>query len=135
MGLYLYNRLLDGGSVMNATKQKPQGSLMSYSSGFVLSLLLTAGAYIVVTQHTFIGGMLVAVIIMLAIVQVLIQMFLFLHLGSETKPRWKLAVLLFMLTVLGILVFGSLWIMQSLNYNMMSPEQMNLYMINQNSAG
>jgi cytochrome o ubiquinol oxidase operon protein cyoD len=78
--------------------------------------------------------MLVTVIIALAIAQVLVQLFFFLHLGKETRPRWKLAVLLTMLIVLGILVFGSLWIMQNLNYHM-SPDQMNSYMIQQNSAG
>jgi len=120
---------------MNATKAKPQGSLLSYISGFLLSLLLTAAAYIAVTQHTFSGAALITIIIVLAILQVLVQLFFFLHLGSETRPRWKLIVLLFMLMILGLLVFGSLWIMQNLNYSMMSPEQMNVYMINQNSAG
>ena len=106
-----------------------------YSSGFILSLILTVIAYMAVTQHSLPGGALVAAIIGLAIAQVLVQLFFFLHLGQETMPRWKLAVLLFMLLILGILVFGSLWIMQNLNYNMMSPEAMNVYMINQNSAG
>ena len=120
---------------MELTKSRKTGALPSYISGFILSILLTIGAYVAVTQHTFTGVVLIAMIVGLAIAQVLIQLFFFLHLGRETRPRWKLAVLLFMLVVLGILVFGSLWIMQNLNYNMMSPEQMNVYMINQNSAG
>ena len=119
---------------MEHSKMRPQGSLASYINGFALSLLLTCGAYLAATQHSFIGNLLNTVIIGLAIAQVLVQLFFFLHLGSETRPRWKLAVLLFMLVVLGILVFGSLWIMQNLNYQM-SPEKMNVYMINQNSAG
>lgn len=109
--------------------------LVNYISGFVLSILLTIGAYIAVTQHTFMGGVLIAVIIGLAILQVLVQLFFFLHLGQETRPRWKLAVLIFMLITLGILVFGSLWIMQNLNYHMLSPERTNIYMIDQNSRG
>ena len=113
---------------------RPMRLLGSYISGFVLSILLTLAAYFAVTQHSYTGTMLVTVIIALAIAQVLVQLFFFLHLGKETKPRWKLAVLLTMLVVLGILVFGSLWIMQNLNYHM-SPDQMNSYMIQQNSAG
>lgn len=109
-------------------------ALINYIIGFVLSILFTLAAYFAVTQHSFTGAMLATVIIGLAIAQVLVQLFFFLHLGSETKPRWKLAVLLTMLVVLGILVFGSLWIMQHLDYNM-SPERMNTYMIEQNSAG
>ncbi len=119
---------------MDATT-RPMRALLGYASGFVLSILLTVAAYIAVTQHTFAGAALVTVIITLAIAQVLVQLFFFLHLGQETRPRWKLMVLLFMLVILGILVFGSLWIMQSLNYNMMSPERMNIYMIDQNSRG
>lgn len=120
---------------MDTARKRGQGSLLSYFIGFTLSLLLTIGAYIAVTRHSFAGGLLIAIIVGLAVAQVLVQLFFFLHLGRETRPRWKLAVLLFMLVILGILVIGSLWIMQNLNYNMMTPEQLNVYMINQNSAG
>jgi cytochrome o ubiquinol oxidase subunit IV len=109
--------------------------MIGYITGFILSLLLTIGAYIAVTQHTAQGALLITIIIGLAIAQVLVQLFFFLHLGRETKPRWKLAVLLFMLMVLGILVFGSLWIMQNLDYNMMSPKEKDIYMMDQNGAG
>lgn len=92
--------------------------LFTYISGFVLSLLLTFGAYLAVTHHAFAGGALIAVIVALAVAQALVQLFFFLHLGNEMRPRWKLVVLLFMLLVLAILVAGSLWIMYNLNYNM-----------------
>ncbi len=110
-------------------------SLVRYISGFVLSLLFTAAAYLAVTQKVWGAGALVGVIIGLAIAQVLVQLYFFLHLGQETKPRWKLMVLISTIGILGILVFGSLWIMQNLNYNMMSPQEMNVYMIDQNSRG
>jgi cytochrome o ubiquinol oxidase operon protein cyoD len=106
-----------------------------YISGFVLSLLLTGAAYLAVTQKLWSAGLLIGIIIALAIAQVLVQLFFFLHLGQETKPRWKLIVLIAMLGVLGILVIGSLWIMQNLNYHMMSPQEMNLYMLDQNGRG
>lgn len=108
--------------------EKSLGSLYSYVIGFILSLILTGVAYIIVTKHIFTGNELVTAIIALAIAQVLTQLFFFLHLGRETKPRWKLVVLLFMLLVLGILVFGSLWIMQNLNYNM-TPQDVTNYII------
>ncbi len=110
-------------------------TLINYTIGFILSLLLTSTAYLAVTNQLFAGGALMAVIISLAIAQVLVQLFFFLHLGHETKPRWKLVVLLFMLVVLFILVFGSLWIMQNLDYHMMPEHQMDEYMIEQNKKG
>ncbi|HKX24447.1 MAG TPA: cytochrome o ubiquinol oxidase subunit IV [Candidatus Saccharimonadales bacterium] len=114
---------------------KDKRTLINYIIGFILSLLLTCTAYLVVTNQLLAGGVLVAIIIGLAIAQVLVQLFFFLHLGHETKPRWKLVTLLFMLVVLFILVFGSLWIMQNLDYNMMPEHQVEEYMIEQNEKG
>jgi cytochrome o ubiquinol oxidase operon protein cyoD len=102
-------------------------SVTKYTVGFVLSLLLTGVAYIVVTKHLF-DSATIGVIVTLASAQVLVQLVFFLHLGQETRPRWKLGVFIFMLVVLGILVHGSLWIMQNLDYHM-SHEDMNTYII------
>src|SRR4051812_32012975 len=100
MGIYLYHCVPDGSCIMTCREH----TLAGYSAGFGLSLVLTASAYSIVTQKVFTGGWLIGSIITLAILQVLGQLFFFLHLGHETKPRWKLVVLLFMLLVLGIVV-------------------------------
>ena len=101
----------------------------SYVIGFVTSVILTIAAYVLVTQHLIAGWILIGVISALAIVQCLVQLFVFLHLKDEEKPRWKLGVMLFMLLVLCIIVGGSMWIMHSLNYRMMmTPQQMQDYM-------
>lgn len=113
-----------------AEHETSEGSLKSYVSGFVLSIILTLGAYLMVIHHSFTADRIVGVIVGLALCQFLVQMLFFLHLGKETKPRWKLFVLLFMITVVLILVFGSIWIMNNLNYRM-TPEQINTYMNNQ----
>jgi cytochrome o ubiquinol oxidase operon protein cyoD len=53
-------------------------------------------------------------------------------LGRESKPRWKFIFLLFALLVVGIVVGGSLWIMNNLNYHMMlSPQQTTQYLNSQ----
>lgn len=114
-----------------ATKTtETHGSLLSYVSGYVLSLYLTITAYVMVTHHLFSNHGLVAAVVILALIQFLVQLLFFLHLGRETKPRWKLFVLLFMVMVVLILVFGSLWIMDNLNYRM-TPAQINQYMQSQ----
>lgn len=109
--------------------------MIRYVIGFVLSLLLTASAYGAVTEQWFTGAALIGLIVVLAVVQVLVQLFFFLHLGHETKPRWKLVVFGFMLLVLGIVVIGTLWIMQNLNYHMMPSHEVDTYMIEQNKKG
>lgn len=89
----------------------------SYLLGFLLSLGLTLVAYFMVSRHVGSSGVLTASIVGLALAQLMVQLKFFLHLGSEAKPRWNLLVFGFMLGVLLILVFGSLWIMYNLNYH------------------
>ena len=106
------------------------GSFRSYLTGFSLSIMLTLVAYLMVVHRRFSIDTIIAVIIGLALIQFLIQLIYFLHLGKETKPRWKLFVFIFMICVILILVFGSLWIMNNLSARM-SPEQINKYVNSQ----
>lgn len=107
-------------------------SARPYVIGYVLSLALTLTAYVLVTQNQLRYRLIVGVIVVLALTQFIVQMLCFLHLGNETKPRWKLVVFGFMLGVVLILVGGSLWIMTNLNYRM-TPEQINTYLNQQSS--
>lgn len=100
-------------------ERSSQSRVLLYVIGFVLSIILTLVAYILVVNHVMSGAGLVAVIVGLAIIQLFVQLFFFLHLGEESKPRWNLMSLLFAAMVVIIVVFGSLWIMNNLNYNMM----------------
>ena len=95
------------------------GTLKSYFLGLTLSVLLTLAAYFSVTEHFFSGMNLIFVILGLGCLQTLVQLVLFLHLGSESKPYWNIAMFLFMASILVTLVFGSMWIMSNLNYRMM----------------
>jgi cytochrome o ubiquinol oxidase operon protein cyoD len=111
-------------------KDISQGTLKTYVTGFGCSIVLTLAAYLLVIHQLFSRQILIALVIGLALVQFIVQLLFFLHLGTETKPRWKLFVFLFMVMVVAILVFGSLWIMSNLNYRM-TPDQINAYMNNQ----
>jgi cytochrome o ubiquinol oxidase operon protein cyoD len=100
-------------------QEKTNSLFVSYVTGFLFSIILTFAAYILVVNHVLEDALLVAVIIGLAIIQLFVQLFFFLHLGKESKPRWNLLMLSFALGVVIIIVFGSLWIMKNLDYNMM----------------
>ncbi len=106
------------------------GTLRSYVIGFTLSIVLTLIAYLLVVDRNFSTNIIIAGIVGLALIQFFIQLYFFLHLGKETKPRWKLFVFLFMIMVILIIVFGSIWIMNNLNYRM-TPKQVNTYLNNQ----
>jgi cytochrome o ubiquinol oxidase operon protein cyoD len=110
--------------------QPGRPALRLYVTGYVLSLYLTIMAYFLVSQRIFSRQTLILAAVGLALTQFVVQLIFFLHLGTETRPRWKLIVFMFMITIVMILVFGSLWIMSNLNYRM-TPQQINTYMKNQ----
>lgn len=101
-------------------KKEWHGSIRSYVIGFVFSLILTLISFSLVATQVISGSFLVYSIIALAIVQAIIQLLFFLHVGKEAKPRWETLVFYFMLLVLFIIVVGSLWIMYDLNDRVMS---------------
>jgi cytochrome o ubiquinol oxidase operon protein cyoD len=117
-----------------ALHRSPRRTFIGYTLGFVLSLLLTVTAYMSVVNHVSVGWTAVGTIAGLAIVQLLVQLLFFLHLGEESRPRINLVIFAFMLLVVFIMVGGSLWIMHNLNYNM-TPAYMNHYMLQQVNSG
>jgi|SRR5579859_5594901 len=109
-------------------KHEFQGTLTSYSVGFICSILLTLAAYFMVVNHSLSDAALVACILALAVLQLFIQLLFFLHMGKEPKPYWNLTVFIAFVGIILIVVTGSLWIMYHLNYNM-TPTDMNSYML------
>lgn len=122
-------------SAFVAKHDRTNGSLHTYVSGFILSVTLTLAAYVLVTSDAYSKWTIALAIAALAVIQFVVQLLFFLHLGRESKPRWRLLVFSFMLLVVGILVIGSLWIMYSLNYRMtFTPQQINNYMQDQDGG-
>lgn len=115
-----------------APEQQSHGNLRSYTIGFLLSLALTLEAYLLVVHHTFSAVGLTITVLILAIVQLLVQLFFFLHLDRSVRAPWNIIIFMFMGMIVSIVVFGSLWIMHNLNYQMknrmQSPGQSKKYM-------
>lgn len=99
----------------------------SYITGFILSIALTLAAYFAVVKNL---PNALLIILLLAIVQLFVQLIFFLHLNKGSDRGWNLVVLLSTASIILILVVGSLWIMNHLNYNM-TPQDINNYMSNQ----
>lgn len=95
------------------------GTLKSYIVGLTSCILLTLLAYFIVVAKLLTGIVLVISLVLLGLIQTWIQLVLFLHLGKSSKARSNLLVFLFMVVVLAIVFFGSLWIMFSLNERVM----------------
>lgn len=98
----------------------------AYVTGFLLSLIFTLIAWGIVNRHVTNGHHLYShlfiniLVLSLAILQLVVQLIFFLHLGREKKPRWNLQALLAAVGIIIILVVGSIWIMDNLNYSMMN---------------
>lgn len=105
-----------------------QGTLATYTLGFVFSIALTMTAFVLVEVHVHYAHevlshhFLIPMILSLAVVQLFVQLVFFLHLDRESRPRWNLMLAVFAALVVLIVVIGSLWIMSNLNYRMMSSQ-------------
>lgn len=96
------------------------GSLRSYLTGFVLSVILTAIAFGVVMAGGFQSRLLTAgLVVAMAVAQILVHMVFFLHMNSRSEEGWTMMALIFTAVILAIVVAGSLWVMFNMNANMM----------------
>ncbi|WP_413734888.1 cytochrome o ubiquinol oxidase subunit IV [Sodalis sp. RH21] len=96
------------------------GSLKSYLTGFVLSIILTVIPFVMVMNGSASKTTLIVVLALCAIVQIMVHLIYFLHLDSTSEQRWNVVALAFAALIIAILVVGSLWVMWHLNYNLMS---------------
>lgn len=137
LDIHFHDSLFDGGHPgMNNKSKTGQATLRSYVIGYILSIYLTLSAYFVVTNHLSVKWILIVIIVGLALIQFAVQLFFFMHMGNEAKPRFKFMVFGMMIAIVLILVFGSLWIMSNLNYRQMpSQQQVNNYLQSQSDGG
>jgi cytochrome o ubiquinol oxidase operon protein cyoD len=96
-----------------------RGSLKSYLTGFILSLILTAIAFALVMRGTLSSSAILAGIFVAGIVQILVHLHYFLHLDTSSAARWNVLAMIFTLLIMIFFVGGTLWIMYTLNYRMM----------------
>lgn len=122
---------------MTQRQDEMRRTLLGYSIGFITSLVLTFGAYILASGQVVTGTELIIVLGGLALIQMLVQLVFFLHMADESRPRFRLVSFGFMTIILAIVVGGSLWIMYHLNYNMMnmSSHEKDSYMTSQKDKG
>lgn len=106
-----------------------QGGPIAYVIGFLSSLVLTIISFALVMNHVLSLQWAIVAIVSLAIIQLFVQLFFFLHIGHESNRRWNIIALLLAVVVVGMVVAGSVWIMRNLNYNMtLSQQEINKYM-------
>ncbi|MFE6078599.1 cytochrome o ubiquinol oxidase subunit IV [Paenibacillus sp. NPDC057886] len=87
------------------------GSLKSYVIGFILSIVLTIIPLVVVLNDMMGRTGTVAVVLVTAAFQFVVQLFFFMHIRETEKPRWNVMALIFGLLMMLTIVIGSIWIM------------------------
>lgn len=90
-----------------------------YVVGFILSLVLTLIAFASVMNEWFTPVPTFFFIFGLAILQMVVQVLYFLHLGQSEDSRWNYGMLLFSVVLIFIVIGGSIWTIFNLNSNTM----------------
>lgn len=94
-------------------------TLRTYLIGFLSAAALTAIPFWIVMSGAIGGRTAAAVIVALAIAQILVHTAAFLHVNARVQGGWTLVAYVFTAVLLLITIAGSLWIMYHLNSNMM----------------
>lgn len=109
----------------HTTHHQPKGehgTVQSYVVGFILSLIFTAIPYYLVVNAVVSGSVLLATILGFAVLQMIIQIFFFLHLGRGPKPLYNVVFFVSTVGLILVVVLGSIFIMNHLHYTM-TPEE------------
>lgn len=94
------------------------GSVKSYVTGLILSIVLTIIPFSVVMSGAFAMTTTVWVIVGTAVAQILVQLIMFMHMDTKQEEGWNFMSFVFTVTILALVVGGSLWIMHHLHLNL-----------------
>ncbi|MCA1772059.1 MAG: cytochrome o ubiquinol oxidase subunit IV [Halomonas sp.] len=94
------------------------GSVKSYVIGLILSIVLTIIPFTVVMTGALSMNATVWTIVITASAQILVQLVMFMHMDTKQEGGWNFMSFVFTLIILGLVVGGSLWIMQNLHLNL-----------------
>ncbi|MCK7549575.1 cytochrome o ubiquinol oxidase subunit IV [Marinobacter koreensis] len=101
----------DGGS---------HGSVKSYVMGLILSIVLTVIPFGMVMKGGFDETTVIVTIVIMAVLQVLLQLILFMHMNLKTQEgRDSGSFVFFTAVILTLIIGGTVWIMYHLNINLM----------------
>jgi cytochrome o ubiquinol oxidase operon protein cyoD len=98
--------------------------LATYVMGLALATLLTLASFWVAKTHLIYDPGIPEALATLAVAQMGIHLVFFLHLTTAPDNTNNILALAFGLLIVGLIVFGSVWIMANLNHNLMPMQQL-----------
>lgn len=116
-----------GDSPASTPAGAPSGVLV-YSIGLFLAIVLTATSFWVTNTSLLWPPGIVLGLAVLAIAQMGVHLVFFLHITTAPDSTNNVLALAFGVLIVGLVIFGSIWIMDNLNENMSSAAPMNMPM-------
>ncbi|WP_434354303.1 cytochrome o ubiquinol oxidase subunit IV [Psychrobacter sp. HD31] len=95
------------------------GSVKEYVTGLILSIVLTVVPFGMVMTGAASGAVAIAVIMLCAIAQLLVQAIFFLHMNSSSEQSWNVSTGIYTLFIFVVVIIGSMWIFTHLHHNML----------------
>jgi cytochrome o ubiquinol oxidase subunit IV len=93
------------------THSEGHGSPGSYIGGFILSIVLTIIPLWLVLGNVGSRRSQVTIIMIMALLQFLVQLFFFMHIRESEKPRYNVLAIILGVVFVFTIVAGSAWIM------------------------
>jgi cytochrome o ubiquinol oxidase operon protein cyoD len=117
------------GATLTEAEQGQRAGVLVYTIGLGLAVILTATSFWVANTSLLWGPGIHLGLAVLAIAQMGVHLVFFLHITTAPDNTNNVLALAFGVLIVFLVMVGSLWIMASLNQNLMpSPELMNLHM-------
>ncbi len=105
--------------LLDAKNQEEKEERRFYTLGLVLSIVLTVASFGSVMTGLVPHSWAFPVLAILALAQIIVHLRIFLHIDLTRQKREDLQLLLFTVLLLGIMAFGTLWILADLQARMM----------------
>ncbi|MBV8455854.1 MAG: cytochrome o ubiquinol oxidase subunit IV [Acetobacteraceae bacterium] len=129
MSDHTHDRNLDdvGPGVIAGREETIREGVQGYLIGFVLSIILTVAAFYGLETHLIWGPGIPMALVVLAVAQIGVHLVFFLHITTDPDNTNNILALAFGVLIVVLLIGGSVWIMEWLNYRMM-PIPMSMHM-------
>lgn len=108
---------------MDATRRSVRQGIQSYVVGLVPATLLTAASFYVAYTHLIWAPGIPIALAVLGIAQIGLHLVFFLHLTTSPDNTNNALALAFGVLIVTLIIGGSLWIMDHLNYRTMPTDQ------------
>jgi cytochrome o ubiquinol oxidase operon protein cyoD len=104
---------------MSAPVPEKRREVSTYVIGYCLALALTMAAFAAVRWRTFTASATLAIVLGLALVQMIVHFRFFLHVNASRSSRDNLWLVLFSALIIALMVSGTLVILFNLRQRMM----------------